>query len=228
MARVTIELDSLEEASDVFAGLRALHERREEQQRRDMLFAETSWIGDDRHDVSQESGNHEKWAPSEAQVMQEFPSAALGPAESVEPLSVPGAGAADDLVYLVRTDRNRSAADDIDTDSAGVVWDAAVHSANRTKNVDGTWRKRRGVETAVPPPPPAADSVPPAPVTAAPNWPAAVQELMPLVTRAMVAGTLTPAAIGEACRSVGITALPDHATRPELIPAMCVALGVVS
>jgi hypothetical protein len=207
MARVTIELDSLEEAEAWF-GARAWA--------KDHLAIE-NWLKTKVADEVQ--------APSEER-------AALGLAESVEPLSVPGAGAAYTVSVapepLVLNVPPPPPADDID--SAGVVWDAAVHSANRTKNADGTWRKRRGVETAVPPPPPAADSaaVPPAPVTAAPNWPATVQELMPLVTRAMVAGTLTPAAIGEACRSVGITALPDLATRPELIPAMCAALGVVS
>jgi hypothetical protein len=159
--------------------------------------------------------------------LDQYSSGAVALAEmSPDPEGVPGAGAAAGVIVPPSPPPPPLAEE---LDSAGAAWNAAVHSANRTKNVDGTWRKRRVTDVPAPPPafaavpqPPAAVPVPP------PGWPQTVQELMPLVTRAMVAGALTPAAIGEACRSVGITALPDLATRPELIPAMCVALGVAS
>lgn len=34
-------------------------------------------------------------------------------------------------------------------DSAGVPWDARIHSATGARNSDGTWRKRRGVDPAL-------------------------------------------------------------------------------
>lgn len=34
-------------------------------------------------------------------------------------------------------------------DSAGLPWDERIHSANKARNADATWRKRRGVEDAV-------------------------------------------------------------------------------
>ena len=232
MARVTIELDSLAEASDVFAGLQGLRERRAKERLRQ------AELGGDAPPMTR--GDHETqlrvWEEPKPDgvyvisagaafgdlrdMMRDYPSGALSIAESVEPMSVPGAGAAAGVVPPPPPPANEP-----ERDAEGVAWDPAIHSANKTKNVDGTWRKRRGVD--VPAPPPAAVPAPP-PVTAAASWPQTVQELMPLVTRAMVAGALTPAAIGEACRSVGITALPDLAARPELIPAVCVALGVVS
>lgn len=36
-----------------------------------------------------------------------------------------------------------------DRDSAGVPWDARIHSDSRARNSDGTWRKRRGVDSAL-------------------------------------------------------------------------------
>ena len=33
-----------------------------------------------------------------------------------------------------------------DTDIRGVAWDSRVHSAGRTRNSDGTWRRRKGVD----------------------------------------------------------------------------------
>lgn len=39
----------------------------------------------------------------------------------------------------------------VDRDSAGVAWDERLHASTKAKNVDGTWRARRGVEKAAPP-----------------------------------------------------------------------------
>jgi hypothetical protein len=53
-------------------------------------------------------------------------------------------------------------------DSAGQVWDEAVHSGTRAKNVDGTWRFRRNLDkslrtVAAPPPPARTVAAPPPP-----------------------------------------------------------------
>ena len=231
MARVTIELDSLAEASDVFAGLQGLRERRaKERLRQAELGGDASPMTSEGYESLVAAASEQAtrlFAAPPGEAFMEVGS--LGEMLAVpdlqapldsEPMSVPGAGAAAGVVPPPPPPANEP-----ERDAEGVAWDPAIHSANKTKNVDGTWRKRRGVDG--PAPPPAAVPAPP-PVTAAASWPQTVQELMPLVTRAMVAGALTPAAIGEACRSVGITALPDLAARPELIPAVCVALGVVS
>lgn len=45
------------------------------------------------------------------------------------------------------------AADTVERDVTGAVWDAAIHSSNRQKNKDGTWRARRGVTAEVSAPP---------------------------------------------------------------------------
>jgi phage recombination protein Bet len=37
-------------------------------------------------------------------------------------------------------------------DSRGVAWDSAIHSANRTRNSDGTWRRKKGSTTVEPEP----------------------------------------------------------------------------
>lgn len=49
---------------------------------------------------------------------------------------------------LVTTDDMMSPAYGV-TDSAGLPWDARIHSEGQTKNADGTWRKRRGVDKAL-------------------------------------------------------------------------------
>lgn len=36
------------------------------------------------------------------------------------------------------------AVEDIEVDSAGDVWDAAIHAASKIKNLNGTWRKKPG------------------------------------------------------------------------------------
>jgi hypothetical protein len=37
----------------------------------------------------------------------------------------------------------------IDVDAAGLPWDGRIHASTRAKNVDGTWRSRRGVDDAI-------------------------------------------------------------------------------
>jgi len=38
------------------------------------------------------------------------------------------------------------AGDPNETDAEGIPWDERIHSGNKAKNADGTWRKRRGVD----------------------------------------------------------------------------------
>jgi hypothetical protein len=62
----------------------------------------------------------------------------------------------------------------VERDSAGVAYDAAVHSSTRSKTIDGKWKARRNRTSAAAPAAPVADAAPPAapipppPVSAAP------------------------------------------------------------
>lgn len=84
-------------------------------------------------------------------------------------------------------------ADVVDLDKNGFPWDARIHSSNKAKVADGTWRKKRGVDDATvalvesqlravmgapapvavtqpavappPPPPPSANEMPPIPAS---------------------------------------------------------------
>ncbi len=68
----------------------------------------------------------------------------------------------------------------VETDSSGLPWHADIHASTKSKNTDGTWKKKRGVQEAVvtrieaelralhpatpaapPPPPPGAAALPP-------------------------------------------------------------------
>lgn len=40
--------------------------------------------------------------------------------------------------------RDLVAAPAVDVDSAGMAWDASLHTSTRLKNSDGTWRKKPG------------------------------------------------------------------------------------
>lgn len=37
---------------------------------------------------------------------------------------------------------------DVELDSAGIPWDERIHSSGKSKNNDGTWKRKRGVEQA--------------------------------------------------------------------------------
>lgn len=91
-------------------------------------------------------------------------------------------------------------------------------------------------QTAVTPPPPAAptntagDAVPPAEVPPAPaadtTKPTTFAELLPLVTTAKAAGTLTDETIANCCSELGLASFGLIATRPDLIPQAAELLGV--
>lgn len=127
-------------------------------------------------------------------------------------------------------------------DADGIKWDARIHSSSRELNKDGTWRKRRGVNTdlvtqveaelrgapavtgQIPyAPAPAPQPQPPAPAPTEMTF----SELLDGVTKAMVAGELSQARINEALQSVGVQALPHLLGNTSLIPAFREALGGV-
>lgn len=127
----------------------------------------------------------------------------------------------------------------VEVDVTGLPWDQRIHGSTKTKNADGTWRQRRGLNdaalkarveaelraaaaapaavpmppaapvSAVPPPPVGAPAVPPVPSSATPSAPA---------------GTATPASPSSG------PALGPVSTLPELMQqvAPLMARGALS
>lgn len=94
----------------------------------------------------------------------------------------------DKLIEAAASKAAHDAAGAPDVDSAGIPWDARIHSESRATVADGTWRKRRNLDETLyanvmaelkgetsadvlPPPPPAAaaGNVPPPPPPSAPT-----------------------------------------------------------
>jgi hypothetical protein len=128
----------------------------------------------------------------------------------------------------------------VSVDSAGLPWDARIHSASRTLNADGTWRAKRGLngdakvqvekelhqvmsipappqpqQTQVPPPPPAT-----AEQTVDPEI-AQRQAFMDLIGRtsaALAARKISEDQVTKICTSVGIANLPLLGLRLDLVP----------
>lgn len=123
----------------------------------------------------------------------------------------------------------------IDVDCTGLPWDARIHAGTKTKTAKGEWKKKRGVDPILvkqveaeltelmavptpvqeetPPTPvehaPAADTPPPAPVSAAITFP----QLMGKIT-----STQTPQeTIDAALAQTGVASLPLLAARPDLV-----------
>lgn len=69
--------------------------------------------------------------------------------ESTRGLPVDGTDRSDDTPLPSRLPDVPSQAVDEDTDTAGVKWDATLHSESRNKNADGTWRRRRNAKNVV-------------------------------------------------------------------------------
>lgn len=174
-------------------------------------------------------------------------------------------------------------------DKDGLPHDVRIHAATGTKNQDGRWKKKRGLDAAVVeaieaelravmslpgaavnplaqfktagelglvstpagnvPTPPAPIPTPPAPVpvppadtvqamplataavttiaTASPapvNTIAGFAQLLPAVTTAITAGTLTEARVAEVLAKYGVTMLPQLAPRPDLVQAVAAEL----
>lgn len=68
----------------------------------------------------------------------------------------------------------------IELDSAGHPWNAELHASTKSKNADGTWKKRRGA--AVPDAPP----VPPVPAAPAPTAEPIMPKIFALITSQIV------------------------------------------
>lgn len=59
----------------------------------------------------------------------------------------------------------------IELDGAGHTWNAELHASTKSKNADGTWKKRRGAAQAETPAAPPTPPLPPAAPTAEPIMP---------------------------------------------------------
>jgi hypothetical protein len=88
-----------------------------------------------------------------------------------------------------------------EVDTAGKLWDEAIHSSSRAKNKDGTWRARRNIGAGEVPPPPIAgqmampfDVPPPPPVL----------NVSDMIQRITAAG-ISPETIVLNCRAVGVS-----------------------
>ena len=142
-------------------------------------------------------------------------------------------------------------------DKDGLPWDARIHASTKTFNADGTWRKKRGVETTliqtvegelkklmaipspaaaaptppVPPPPPG-----PATTQAAPPPPANATEVelrmqfVGLVGRASAAiqnGKLLDHELNSTCAFAGVGSLPLLGNRLDLVPQVAATIDQI-
>lgn len=124
----------------------------------------------------------------------------------------------------------------IEIDSKGMPWDTRIHSSTKAKNADNSWRKRKGVapqtievveaqlKTAMAAP--TAMTIPPVPEpgavagTPVPDF----ASFMFDVSQWVATKQLTTGDVVAACNSVGIATANLVALRPDLIPAIRVAL----
>lgn len=166
---------------------------------------------------------------------------------------------ASDVAQLPAYLRNRlpevpSLAVDEDTDTAGVKWDATLHSESRSKTADGTWRKRRTAKNVVvtnvgdtpvvladvstlptellgtlpamiPPPPPVALVIPPPPPTAVVTT---FRELMEQMTIHMASRKVTSKDINAICHEHGIESLQMCFDNTALIPSVHTAIHKIA
>lgn len=119
-------------------------------------------------------------------------------------------------------------------DKNGLPWDDRIHAGSRTKNADGSWRTKRGVDetllanvtselkalmgiptavSAVPAPAPIADT--PAAVVADRS---AFVKLLTKASAVITAGKLSQEELNSAVISVGVPSLPLLAHRFDLVP----------
>jgi hypothetical protein len=125
----------------------------------------------------------------------------------------------------------------VSVDSAGLPWDARIHSASRSLNADGTWRAKRGLNTdakvqvekelhqvmSIPSPPQPQQTQVPASIveqTVDPDV-AHRQAFMDLIGRtsaALAARKISEDQVTKICTSVGIANLPLLGLRLDLVP----------
>lgn len=125
----------------------------------------------------------------------------------------------------------------VELDSAGLPWDARIHSRAKTKIANGTWKFARGIATglidsvtaelksvmAIPAP-----SVPmppknvPVPPELDPMIPPSetFQTLIGKITAGMAAKKITQVQVLAVLNAVGIPTMPLIPTRPDLIPSI--------
>lgn len=136
-----------------------------------------------------------------------------------------------------------------------IPWDARIHGAAKKINADGSWKLLKGVDrdNLVPqveaelmglmvgnpieipesvsedtPPPPSSlfnDNTPPPP----PPGPKVINtfpELLPLVTGAKAAGTLTDERINQSIAEIGLTKFGELAVRTDLVPRFAELAGL--
>lgn len=137
-------------------------------------------------------------------------------ASAIPPVSVPSAGASD----APAAPPNPTNA----LDSAGMPWDHRIHATTKTKNADGTWRQKRGVDGAM-----IAEVTEqnkrliaiPAPIVSIMPAPTGMTfaELMDQVVKLINNGKLSLESANAACVPMGVTHLHQLDKRPDLIDA---------
>lgn len=90
-----------------------------------------------------------------------------------------------------------------EVDVNGEVWDDRIHSAGKSINKDGTWRRKRGIAADAPPPPPKEEEPP------------TFEKLMELANEKQL-GLLE---LNEIARSVdpSLTSIAVVAARPDMV-----------
>lgn len=136
-----------------------------------------------------------------------------------------------------------------DRDVNGLPWDGRIHASTKTKNADGTWRGKRGVDDAevarvtselrgvAPPVPPAvispaAAALPALALAAAPRA-ITFGELMVKLQGPMISGQLPKDKLQEVLTRYGCPAgIPQLVHRDDLVPAvdaeLCAMLGLAA
>ncbi len=116
--------------------------------------------------------------------------------------------------------QTQALAPSVETDAAGLPWDARIHAGTKTKNKDQTWKKKPGVDpttvtqveaqlrglqgnaaapSAAPPAQSSAAPAMPAASTASLSDPQTFEQLMGRTAPAIAAGTIPPNAVQLAC-----------------------------
>lgn len=124
----------------------------------------------------------------------------------------------------------------IELDSQGLPWDVRINATNRSRNQDGTWRARRGMNDEAKvngvkaelramlaiPAPPAPPAAQPTQIKAPTNYP---ELTLALTQRMHPHGPLAVPFVIAKAKELGLNGLPDFQTRPDLIPAFWSSLS---
>lgn len=116
----------------------------------------------------------------------------------------------------------------INTDSAGVKWDPALHSSKKSLKKDGTWRPKKGVTvspTVLNTPVPPAKSIPLPPASTSSIT---LTQLVNKITSLIKDGKLTTPQVIQMHRSMGIEQLTELTTQPDLLTQLYFKLDLVT